>query len=178
MRWKKTVWAATWQNQQCGCAPSEDSDQPGHSPSLIRVFAVRMKKPWVLSYPLSATAKTLIRLGGCPGWSESSMGAHSVCWFSHVVAHFGYRAWILCGHKYKNRSKIWTYDGSQSRWPVVFNLFSLSLLDKSWGDRDFLMKMEQKKKKKFYFPFRVGWFRGTANIFMDGLIFAAFKCIV
>ena len=36
------------------CAPSEDSDQPGHLPSLIRVFAVHMKKPWVLSYPLSA----------------------------------------------------------------------------------------------------------------------------
>ena len=36
------------------CAPSEDSDQPGHPPSLIGVFAVRMKKAWVLSYPLSA----------------------------------------------------------------------------------------------------------------------------
>ena len=36
------------------CAPSEDSDQPGHPPSLIRVFAVRMKKAWVLTYPLSA----------------------------------------------------------------------------------------------------------------------------
>ena len=37
------------------CAPSEDSDQPGHPPSLIRGFAVRMKKDWVLnSYPLSA----------------------------------------------------------------------------------------------------------------------------
>ena len=36
------------------CAPSEDSDQPGHPPSLIRVFAVRMNKHWVLSYPLSA----------------------------------------------------------------------------------------------------------------------------
>ena len=35
------------------CAPSEDSDQPGHPPSLIRIFAVRMKKAWVLSYPLS-----------------------------------------------------------------------------------------------------------------------------
>ena len=34
-------------------APSEDSDQPGRPPSLIRVFAVRMKKAWVLSYPLS-----------------------------------------------------------------------------------------------------------------------------
>ena len=28
--------------------------QISHPPSLIRVFAVRMKKPWVLSYPLSA----------------------------------------------------------------------------------------------------------------------------
>ena len=51
---RKKIWAATRQNQQCGCAPSEDSDQPGHPPSLIRVFAVRMKKAWVLSYPLSA----------------------------------------------------------------------------------------------------------------------------
>ena len=32
------------------CAPSEDSDPP----SLTRVFAVRMKKASVLSYPLSA----------------------------------------------------------------------------------------------------------------------------
>ena len=35
------VWAATWQNQQNECALSEDSDQPGHPPSLIWVFAVR-----------------------------------------------------------------------------------------------------------------------------------------
>ena len=25
------IWAATWQNQLNGCAPSEDSDQPGHA---------------------------------------------------------------------------------------------------------------------------------------------------
>ena len=48
------IWAASWQNQQNACAPSEDSDQPGHPPSLIWVFAMRMKKAWVLSYPLSA----------------------------------------------------------------------------------------------------------------------------
>ena len=48
-------------------APSEDSDQPGHPPSLIRVFAVRMKKVHVLRYPLSAAQERLIRLGGCPG---------------------------------------------------------------------------------------------------------------
>ena len=38
------TWAATWQNQQNECAPIEDSDQPGHPPSLIRVFVVRTAK--------------------------------------------------------------------------------------------------------------------------------------
>ena len=33
----------------CGVRPAK-----GHPPSLIRVFSVRMKKAWVLSYPLSA----------------------------------------------------------------------------------------------------------------------------
>ena len=66
------------------CAPSEDSDQPGHPPSLIRVFAVRMKKAWVL--PIECTATTVIRVGGCQGWSESSLGAQSFCWFCHEVA--------------------------------------------------------------------------------------------
>ena len=70
-------WAASWQNQQSGYAPSEDSDQPGHPPRLIRVFDVRMKKAWVLNYPLSAQRR-LIRQGGCPGWSESSQGAHVI----------------------------------------------------------------------------------------------------
>ena len=51
-------------NQQKDCAPSEYSNQPGHLPSLIGVFAVRMKKAQVLSYPLSAQRR-LIRLGGC-----------------------------------------------------------------------------------------------------------------
>ena len=39
MAWLDTIstsiWAVTRQNQQNDCAPSEDSDQPGHLPSLI-----------------------------------------------------------------------------------------------------------------------------------------------
>ena len=38
------------------------------------------------------TAKTLIRLGECPGWSESSLGAQPLCWFcleaAHINLHF------------------------------------------------------------------------------------------
>ena len=81
-------WAASWQNQQnMACAPSKDSDQPGHQPSLIRVFAVCMKKAWVVSYPLSAQRRL---------WSDwadaqadlSLRWAHMpFCWFCHEAAH-------------------------------------------------------------------------------------------
>ena len=89
----KSIWAALWQNQQNHCAPSGDSDQPGHPPSLIRVFSVRMKKAWALSYPLNAQRR-LIRLGGCPGWSESSLGTQSFCWFCHKVAQICFSIWV------------------------------------------------------------------------------------
>ena len=39
------------------CAPSEDWDQFGHVPSLIRVFTVRLKKAWVLSYQVSTQGR-------------------------------------------------------------------------------------------------------------------------
>ena len=40
------------------CAPSEDSDQPGHPPSLIRVFSVCMKKPLLPTECLAKTDQT------------------------------------------------------------------------------------------------------------------------
>ena len=42
--------------------------------------------------PMERTAKTLIRLGDCPGWSECSLGHISFCWFCHAVAHL--RGWF------------------------------------------------------------------------------------
>ena len=73
-----TIWAASWQNQQNDCAPSEDSDQPGHPPSLTRVFAVRMKKAWVLSYPLTAQRRL---------WSDWA-DAHADLSLRWVHSHF------------------------------------------------------------------------------------------
>ena len=52
LTWKDTYEPPHDKTNKMACAPSEDSDQPGHPPSLIRVFAVRMKKPWIFSYPL------------------------------------------------------------------------------------------------------------------------------
>ena len=106
------MWGTTWQNQQNECAPSEDLDQPGHPPSLIRVYAVRMKKAWVLSYPLSAQ-RWLIGLDECPGCSESSLGAHPFCWFCHVAAQSCCRGFcevtnlnLLCLRYYKSGCRL------------------------------------------------------------------------
>ena len=48
---KVGIWAPHDKTNKMAYAPSKESDQPGYLPSLIRVFAVRMKKVWVLSYP-------------------------------------------------------------------------------------------------------------------------------
>ena len=34
------------------CVPQEDSNQPRHKSSLIRVFAVSLNKAWVVRHPL------------------------------------------------------------------------------------------------------------------------------
>ena len=69
------------------CVPSEDSDQPGHPPSLIRVFAVRLKKARILSYPLS----TQWRLWSDWSDAQADLSLHWVRmpfrWFCHNLAH-------------------------------------------------------------------------------------------
>ena len=60
--------------------------------SLIRVFAVRMKKPWVFRYPMSEDWR--------PGWSESLLGALSVCWIYRAAAHLSCKLSYSWNHGY------------------------------------------------------------------------------
>ena len=49
MGWSTTKpikWAVSWQTNITICVPGEDSCQPGHPPSLIRVFAVCCMGSW------------------------------------------------------------------------------------------------------------------------------------
>ena len=67
------------------CTPSEDSDQPGHPPSLIRAFAVRMTKPWALIYPLSIQKRLW------SDWADAQADLNRqwehvlCCWFCHAT---------------------------------------------------------------------------------------------
>ena len=64
-------------------APSEDSYQPWHPPSLIRVFAVRMKKASVLSYTLSARRRLW------SDWADAQADPPSLIWvFAGRTCHF------------------------------------------------------------------------------------------
>ena len=90
-------------------------NQPGHPPSLIRVFTVRMKKTWVLSTHWAHSedwsdwaAKPLIRLGECPGWSETSLGAHTFCWFCHVVTQMFLNKTFYFGFNFYRISQLLT----------------------------------------------------------------------
>ena len=46
-----------------------------------------------LRCPLECTAKS-DQTGRIPGWSESSLGAQSLCWFCHVAAHILYTVYM------------------------------------------------------------------------------------
>ena len=78
-------------------APSEDSDQPGHPPSLIRVFTVRIKKAWVINDLLS----TQRRLWS--DWADAQADLSLRCArmpfsrFIHALAHI-YFSFRYCHH--------------------------------------------------------------------------------
>ena len=94
--YKKVIWAASWQNQQNGMCTQQDSDQLGHPPSLIRVFAVHLKKAWVLSYPLS----TLRRLWSDWADAQANLRPHwahmPFRWFCHDAAHINFALALFC----------------------------------------------------------------------------------
>ena len=145
----KCKWAATWQNQQSECAPSEDSDQPGHPPSLIRVFAVRMKKPWVLSYQLSTQRRlwsdwanaqadlslrwahthfvgfVMLWLKCCFSWqyAQSRFCRTDTCTWMHGLTH------VTNGlsHPYHLDESIFNFRGIRSNFSFLFH-FSLKFL--------------------------------------------------
>ena len=83
-------------------ARSKDSDQHGHLPSLIRVFAVRMKKHWVLSNPLSAQRRL---------WSDWA-GAHVILLVCHVAAQMTSLFHFL---------KVWGRSLKRSSPATIFN---------------------------------------------------------
>ena len=85
------------------------ADQPGHLPSLIRVFAVRMKKIWVLIYQLSAQQRLWVDLTDAKVDLSLCYSHMLFCWFWHEKAQF-----VLTIHKIQFRGHIYTFRRGKS----------------------------------------------------------------
>ena len=84
----KIIWAASWQNQQNGMCTQRRLRSAWASAQSDQSLRCPHDESLGPQLPIEHTAKTLIRLGEAPGWSEYSLGAQSLCWFCHEVAHF------------------------------------------------------------------------------------------
>ena len=82
LRWAKN-WTEHDKTNKMTCAPSEDSDQPGHPPSLIRVFTVCMKKAWILNYLLNAQWRLWSDWANAQADLSLRWVHRSFCWFCH-----------------------------------------------------------------------------------------------
>ena len=60
------------------CVPSKDSDQPGHPTQSDQSLSCPHEESLSPQLPTECTARILLRLVGCPGWSKSSLGAHAI----------------------------------------------------------------------------------------------------
>ena len=91
------------------CAPSEDSDQPGHPPSLIRVSAVRLKQNWVLSYPLSAQRRLWSDWADAQADLSLRWAQKSFYWVCHEVAQNASSSSLYMQHIYISSHFFFTF---------------------------------------------------------------------
>ena len=116
LKWKKEkenlkIWAASWQNQQSGMCAQRRLRSACASAQSDQSLRCPHEETLGPQLPIEHTAKTLIRLGGCPGWSESSLGTHAIllvlswggsyakiscCWYPLVISfHVLLKALVL-----------------------------------------------------------------------------------
>ena len=151
-KYQNNRWAAAGQNHKMTCASSEDSDQPGHPPSLIRVFAVHTKKHLVLGHP-SAYSDDSGQTEPMPRLISLRRARRSFCWFcqaqvvnsgraaephkTHTMIHNKITKWIVTmwAATWQNQQNrpVWSESSLCAQWVAKDPSF---LHDADSGDSD------------------------------------------
>ena len=76
-----TIWASSWQNQQNELCAQRRLRSAWASAQSDQSLLCPHEESLGPKLPKKCTAKTLIRLGSCPGWSESSLGTRQFVGF-------------------------------------------------------------------------------------------------
>ena len=111
------------------CAPSEDSDQPGHPPSLISLRCPH----WALSYTLSAQRRLLSDLADPQAYLSLRWAHMPFCWVCHETVQ-------IC-----NNNKIQLYKYRVSQKYVTFGpghakMCLMSYANNKGADQAFFMR--------------------------------------
>ena len=83
------IWATSWRNQQNGMCAQRRLRSAWASLLCALTGWLRTQGFFM------RTANTLIRLGGCPGWFESSLGAHTILSVFAIIFFHGLLVRIL-----------------------------------------------------------------------------------
>ena len=135
LTWEKgttIMWAATsWQNQQNDLCAQQRLRSAWASAQSDHSLCCPHEETLGPQLPTECTTNTLIRLGGCPGWSVSSLGAQIILLVCHEAAHVCI-VWflILQTHRYSFsiRQGIWFHLNLPENSHIVFEQW------KFWGD--------------------------------------------
>ena len=107
---------------------------------VYSVFAVCMKKPCVLTYPLSAQRWLWSDWGGCPGWSKSLLSAHAILLFCFVML------WLISVTERRNQ-----YHGRfffQEAHPNIKHFHMMTFLNYDCSQLDSLKGYQTSHKQK------------------------------
>ena len=120
IRLSRSIWNALGldKTNTMTCAPSEDSDQLGRPSSLIKIFAVWMKRPLVLGYPMRAQWR-LIRLCWRKGWFVFFRRT-PFCWFCRAPAQMA--CFLKKLEPYKFQRFLFTRNAKE--WTMYWNILN------------------------------------------------------
>ena len=110
----KTInWVCTLLNQQHDLCAQHKPDQTGHLPSQIRFFAMCMRKPWILSYPLSVHLRLWL------DWADSQADL-SFCWAQRSFWWFCHAAGKLKSYMYDRIQPFWDLEDPPPTPPIAY----------------------------------------------------------
>ena len=144
---KSTKWHVRPAKIQISLGIRPLSQSTAQSDQSLRCLHEEALGPWL---PIIRTAKTLIRLGGCPGWSESLLGAQVVllvlsCGGSIIISKYTRVTVLEFGVQY-TVSFTNVVPGNMDGWVRVLRPFnSISVISRRWkGEHEMLCAMKRR----------------------------------
>ena len=131
--WFTDKWAASWQYQENGLCAQRRLISAWASAQSDQSLCCLHEETLGPQLPIECTVKTLIRLGGYPDWSESSLGAKAIL----LVLSWGGSNAVSFVSSSESTSLLKQWSNTMT-WNCYFKSFNWSWFLNSWFRNFFL----------------------------------------